>query len=244
MKAIIIEDEKLAAHRLCQLVESLDTDIKIEGIFDGVLEAKDYLDTHQQPELIFLDVHLSDGSAFDLLERVEIYSPIIFTTAYDDYVEKAFAEEAFDYLLKPIRRNELSETLQRIKNHKFSNKEKITALHFEKEPSFLIRYGSRYHMVKVKDIAFIYHAENINILVTHSGKSLPINIRLPQIYNQLDQQNYFHVKDKLIVHLDALRGFQETEKENYVHILLHPFPEEKILIRKKEFQQIEKWLKN
>ena len=226
------------------MIESLKAGIEIVGIFNGVIEAKDYLDTHRQPELIFLDIHLSDGNAFDLLHRVNIYSPIIFTTAYDDYVQKAFSEQAFDYLLKPIRKNELSETIQRIKNNLGSMQSKMSTLNFKKEPSFLIRYGSRYHMVKLAHIAYVIHSENINILTTHSGKSLPININLSRIYDRLDQNNYFHVKGKMIIHLDALRGFQKTENDNFIQILLHPIIEDKILLLKKEFQLIEKWLQN
>ena len=99
-------------------------------------------------------------------------------------------------------------------------------------------------MVKLAHIAYVIHSENINILTTHSGKSLPININLSRIYDRLDQNNYFHVKGKMIIHLDALRGFQKTENDNFIQILLHPIIEDKILLLKKEFQLIEKWLQN
>src|SRR5690554_5046619 len=114
MKAIIVEDEKLAAERLQRMIRKISPDTEITAVIGSVEEAVDYL--HKEvPDLIFLDIHLSDGSSFGIFERVEVISPVIFTTAYDEYALKAFKVNSVDYLLKPIAEEALVHSLQKLR---------------------------------------------------------------------------------------------------------------------------------
>ena len=119
MKTIIIEDEKLAAERLEELIHEIDPSIEISAKLTSVEQSKKYL-KQNKPDLIFLDIQLEDGLSFSIFEKVDVDVPIIFTTAYDQYAIKAFKLNSIDYLLKPIKKDELRKALNKYKNIKSS----------------------------------------------------------------------------------------------------------------------------
>ncbi|MGA7837196.1 MAG: response regulator, partial [Ignavibacteriaceae bacterium] len=119
MKTIIIEDEKLAAERLEQLIHEIDASIEIAAKIPSVEKSIKWL-KQNKPDLIFLDIQLEDGLSFSIFEKIQIDVPIIFTTAYDQYAIKAFKLNSIDYLLKPIKKNDLRESLNKYKNIKSS----------------------------------------------------------------------------------------------------------------------------
>lgn len=149
MKTIIIEDEKLAAERLEELIHEIDPSIEISAKLTSVEQSIKYL-KQNKPDLIFLDIQLEDGLSFSIFDKVDIDIPIIFTTAYDQYAIKAFKLNSVDYLLKPIKKDELRESLNKYKNIKSSylmDFEDIIRSIQSKETSykkrFLIQYGQK-----------------------------------------------------------------------------------------------------
>lgn len=242
MKAIIVEDEKLAARRLVKLINEVAPNISIEGIFEGVIDTEKYLRKNLSIQIVFLDIHLADGDAFDLIEKVEINCPIIFTTAYDQYVRSAFQKNAFDYLLKPIRKNELKEVIDKVST--FIGKTDGTKSSFiqDDENGFLIRFGSRYHMVKVIDVAYAYNREGISIIVTKSGKSLPVNISLQEIKVQLGDKNFFFVNPDFLTHLDSIRMISSDYEEGITLLSMAPPLDWPFTLSGNEYKNLQEYL--
>ena len=144
-KVVIIEDEKIAADHLARMVQQIDAAFEIVARIESVKAAVQILPTCAF-DLVFMDIHLTDSSAFEILEKIELDQPIIFTTAYDQYVLKAFKYLSIDYLLKPIGKKELEASIQKFKNHftpQSEHKIDLTDLQrlLKKEPNFVFVYG-------------------------------------------------------------------------------------------------------
>lgn len=166
MKVLIIEDEKRAAQRLVNLIAETDKNIVVLDVLESIEESINWLSACPQPDLIFLDIHLSDGLSFSIFDRVNISSPIIFTTAYDEYSLKAFDLNSIDYLLKPIDKNKLERSLTKWKNFHSSvhdqNNELKTLFETIKtrnkifKTRFLISKADSFVIVQTDEIAYFY----------------------------------------------------------------------------------------
>lgn len=116
MKTVIIEDEKAAVRNLASLLNEIRPDVKIETILDSISSTIEWFSTHSMPDLVFMDIHLADGSAFEIFEHITISCPIIFTTAYDEYALRAFKVNSIDYLLKPIGKTDVEHAFEKLDN--------------------------------------------------------------------------------------------------------------------------------
>ena len=123
MKAVIIEDERLAADLLKNIIKQLDEDIEIITTLQTIEDSVEWLNNNEHPDIMFVDIHLADGSSFSIFEKTEVRCPIVFTTAYDEYALKAFEVNSIDYLLKPINKDDLQRALNKYKNFKGDNKD-------------------------------------------------------------------------------------------------------------------------
>src|SRR5688572_13756937 len=121
MKVLIIEDEEAAVRRLQKLLSEMETPVEIVGTLSNIESSVEWLETNQTPDAILMDIHLADGSSFDIFDKVDVNTPVIFVTAYDEYALKAFKVNAIDYLLKPIKKNELQEALGKVQQKSTKN---------------------------------------------------------------------------------------------------------------------------
>jgi DNA-binding LytR/AlgR family response regulator len=212
MKTIIIEDEKLAADRLEELIHEIDPSIEISAKLTSVEQSIKYL-KQNKPDLIFLDIQLEDGLSFSIFDKVDIDIPIIFTTAYDQYAIKAFKLNSVDYLLKPIKKDELRESLNKYKNIKSSylmDFEDIIRSIQSKEISykkrFLIQYGQKIKKVEIDEVAYFYAMEKNVFLTTSSGNTFPIDFTLDKLQELIDPEKFFRINRKMIVGFDAIKN--------------------------------------
>lgn len=212
MKTIIIEDEKLAAERLEELIKEIDPSIKISAMLTSVEQSIKYL-KQNKPDLIFLDIQLEDGLSFSIFDKVDIDIPIIFTTAYDQYAIKAFKLNSVDYLLKPIKKDELRESLNKYKNIKSSylmDFEDIIRSIQSKETSykkrFLIQYGQKIKKIEIDEVAYFYAMEKNVFLTTSSGNTFPIDFTLDKLQEVIDPEKFFRINRKMIVGFDAIKN--------------------------------------
>jgi DNA-binding LytR/AlgR family response regulator len=232
MKTIIIEDEKLAAERLEDLIGDIDPSIEISAKLPSVEQSVKYL-KQNKPDLIFLDIQLEDGLSFSIFEKVQIDVPIIFTTAYDQYAIKAFKPNSIDYLLKPIKKDELREALNKYKNIKTSylmDFEEIIRSIQNKEISykkrFLIQYGQKIKKVEANEIAFFYAMEKNVFLTTLTGNTYPIDYTLDKLQEVINPEKFFRINRKMIVSFDAIKNMIPFSRSRIKIELNPPEPKE------------------
>lgn len=250
MKAVIIEDEKLAADLLRNLISQLDEDIEIVTTLQTVEDSIDWLENNQHPDIMFVDIHLADGSSFSIFEKTEIKCPIVFTTAYDEYALKAFEVNSIDYLLKPINKDDLQRALNKYKNLKGENKNidyKKFVSRFLNEGNvnnykeyFLVPERDKLIPLASKDIAYIYIDLKLIKAVTFSGKIHYLNQNLDEMMNQLNPKKFFRANRQYIVSHEAIKDISMWFGNKISLNLILP-TEEKIIVSKARVSEFKNW---
>lgn len=210
MNVAIIEDERLSADRLEEMLTEIDPSITVQARLSSVEESVRWLSSHA-PDLIFLDIHLSDGVSFTIFDSVEVRCPIIFTTAYDQYAVKAFKVNSIDYLLKPVDQNELRESLRKFRSLTAGYRPDIDALIRSLQPGgsgykqrFLIQYGETIRTVPTEEIAYFYALEKNVFAATRTKHHYPVDQSLDALETMLDPVRFFRINRKMIIAIDAI----------------------------------------
>jgi DNA-binding LytR/AlgR family response regulator len=249
MKTIIIEDEKLAAERLEELIHEIDPSIEISEKLTSVEKSIKYL-KQNKPDLIFLDIQLEDGLSFSIFDKVEIDVPIIFTTAYDQYAIKAFKLNSIDYLLKPIKKDELRYSLNKYKNIKTSylmDFEQIIKSIQSKEVSykkrFLIQYGQKIKKVETDEIAYFYAMEKNVFITALIGNTYPIDYTLDKLQEIIDPEKFFRINRKMIVSFDAIKNMIPYSRSRIKIELNPPAPKDiEALVSVERSSSFKEWM--
>lgn len=251
MKAVIIEDEKIAAQSLKSVINQLDGSIEVIEILQTVEDSVDWLANNQHPDLLFVDIHLADGSSFSIFEKVKVDCPIIFTTAYDEYALKAFEVNSIDYLLKPINKDDLQRALNKYKNLKGQSNDidymsvvnqllaQTNAANNYKE-YFLVPERDKLIPLATKDIAFVYIDLKLIKAVTYSGKVYYMNQNLDELMNQLNPKKFFRANRQYIIAHEAVKDVS-IWFGNKISINLTVPTEEKIIVSKARVTEFKNW---
>lgn len=215
MNTIIIEDENLTAQRLEGMLKKYDSSINVLAILPSVAESIQWLRKNDTPDLVFMDIHLEDDLCFKIFEFAPLTSPVIFTTAYDEYMVKAFKVNSIDYLLKPINYVELIAALDKYKAIKaqFSKPDFDTLLQYigagskqkEYKTRFMITVGTKIRSIEVAEIAYFYSDEKITFMVTKEGQNLPIDFSLDKLTTLLDPKLFFRISRQFLVGFNAIQ---------------------------------------
>ena len=204
MNIVIIEDEHLAYQRMAKLVKEIIPSVQILAHHDNVESAWKWFTNNPAPDLVLMDVQLSDGTAFDLLKLVTIDCPVIFTTAYDQYALDAFKTTSIDYLLKPIKKADLEAALEKLKTikHIFQAGEiaKLVApAHAEYKKRFVIRFGEHIKSLSVDDILYCYSENKSTYARTADGRVFPLDHNLDMLEEMLNPEEFFRVNRQYII---------------------------------------------
>ena len=202
MKALIIEDELRAREHMTRLLGDNFPSVEVVGAVGSVRESIQWLDSHEAPDVIFMDVELSDGSSFDIFTRTEVTSQVIMTTAYDQYAVHAFEVNAVDYLLKPINLADLQRAIARVASGEAakSGGEAIRSLIAQaRKEKFLIRLNDRIVPVRTADIAYFYSEAKNSYIVTVSGSSYVMDDSLDTLAESLDPSAFYRISRSCIV---------------------------------------------
>jgi two-component system, LytTR family, response regulator LytT len=247
MRAIIIEDEKLAADNLQALIHSIDKDIEIIARIESVRNAVKWLSVNTC-DLIFLDIQLSDGNSFTIFEQIEVKTPIIFTTAYDQYAIKAFKQNSIDYLLKPINKDELEISIEKFKELRNSSHLPDLKLLIEsiKKPvqyqeRFLVSAGMKLKTIKAKDVAYFYVKESGVFLCSRENKHYDIDFTLDKLEKILDPDIFFRINRQYIVHIDAIENMVTVSKSR-LQLNLNPKATDDIIVSVNNVHDFRMWL--
>ena len=249
MKTIIIEDENLTAKRLESLLHKYDASIQVMAILPSVEEAVTWLRDHQEPDLVFMDIHLEDDLAFKIFEKIHLHAPVIFTTAYDEYMIQAFKVNSIDYLLKPINQDELVQALEKFKTLKKQfanpNMEALLQLMEKKEPEyksrFMITIGTRIRSIETSEIAYFYSEEKLTFMVTKEGQQLPIDFSLDKLTTLLNPRDFFRISRQFLVSFSSIQQVQAHIKGK-LKLELQPKCKFEVMVSGDRITDFKEWL--
>ena len=251
MKILIFEDEPLAAARMKRLVEELQPDVEVLACLSSVQAGFDWFDQNDVPDLLLLDIHLADGSSFELFEQIDTEIPVIFTTAYDQYAIEAFRVNSIDYLLKPIRVEALNQALEKFlkrqPNGTTAPQDLQGLIHSLQRltPSYqkrlVIKYGPHIKAIEIQDIAYFYIESKVTLLRTFEGKSYAADQNLDQLEQILDPEVFFRVNRQMIVHIRGIEQMYAYSKSR-VKIDLTPPLDQEVIVSADRSPHFKRWL--
>ncbi len=246
MKILIIEDEVAALSRLSKLLNEIDPNIEIIDDLDSIESTVNWFQHNPMPDLLFFDIHLADGSSFEIFKYVDIDKPIIFTTAYDEYALDAFKVNAIDYLLKPIKKQDLEKAIE-----KYRQWTKPTTFDYQKLADvmsgntsvkrFLIRIGQTLKVVDFMEVAYFYTSDKITFLVTMKGRRFPIDYSLEQLDEMADSRKFFRINRQFIINIEAVSDMY-TYSKSRVKITLNPPCDMDTVVSTDRSPLFKKWL--
>jgi DNA-binding LytR/AlgR family response regulator len=211
MIVLIVENEKPAISGLSRLLKKIDPDINIAGITESVESTINWFQNNSYPDLVFMDIQLDDGLCFELFESIILEIPVIFTTAYDEYMLSAFKVNSVDYLLKPIEESPLRDAIEKFKSihyHKSISNDLLTQL-FKENPGyktrFLIKVGEHYKSVQTSEISCFYILERATFMRTMSDKDYPVDFSLDYLQKKIEPGKFFRINRNCIVNISAIR---------------------------------------
>ncbi|MTI29796.1 LytR/AlgR family response regulator transcription factor [Xanthovirga aplysinae] len=247
MKVVIIEDVKVAAIQLEKELQKIDPEITVLAKISTVRQAIKWLQGFQV-DLIFLDIQLADGSAFEIFEEVQVDTPVIFTTAYDEYAIKAFQLNSIDYLLKPIQPIDLKNSLEKYKKLKIGNSidaKALLAALCNQTPNFRSRFslrvGNKIKVVELKDVAW-FQAQGNDVYVTlHNGRSHYVESTLQQLETELDPTLFFRVNRQFMVSYEAIEEISVYSKSK-LKLNLTPATDGDVFVSVGKYSLFKQWL--
>lgn len=251
MKVLIIEDEKPAARRLQRMLAKLD--VTVYDMLHSVEEAVDWFKKEQHPDLIFLDIQLSDGLSFEIFDTVAIQSAIIFTTAYDEYALQAFKLNSIDYLLKPIDDDDLKAAVTKYKNRiptaqnvqvNFDDIKKLlgtTPLDRTYKKRFTVKIGQHLKMINVEDVECFYSENKGTYAHTIEGRDYLLDTTLENLEEDLEPQNFFRVSRKFYVNIHFIKDIIAYTNSR-LQIKLRSFNDQQIIVSRERVKDFKLWL--
>src|SRR6266487_3107974 len=237
IKILIIEDEVAAAKRLHKLITELMPDAEILNSIPSIASAVQWFKTNPLPDLVFADIHLADGSSFEIFKQVNIECPVIFITAYDQYALQAFKQNSIHYLLKPVKKEELSEAIERFRR-KQASKESVS-IDFEKR--FIIRFGEHIKTIQVQDIAYFYTENKASYAVMKDGKRYPIDNNLDELEHLINPKNFFRINRQFIISYNAITEMI-TYSKSRVLVKLTPTTKLETIVSTERSSSFKSWL--
>ena len=252
MRILIIEDEDAAVRRLRKLLEQTADAHEIVAVLDSIAASVEWLSNHPAPDLALMDIHLADGSSFEIFKHATIQAPVIFTTAYDQYAVDAFRVNAIDYLLKPVKQEELKEALSRIRQQSDAKQEAPSAEDLLRRLSkgglipatqrSLVRIGQTMKIVDLNTTAYFFSKDKITYAVNPDGKRYPIDETLEQLDAKLDTTRFFRINRQFIICIDAIDEMFAYSKSRVKIKLNPPFTGGDVIVSTERSPVFKKWL--
>ena len=251
MLTIIIEDEKPAARLLQRKLEKQN--VIVDVMLHSVEESIAWFSNNEHPDLIFLDIQLSDGLSFEIFEKVAIKSAIIFTTAYDEYALKAFKLNSIDYLLKPIDEDELEIAVTKFKANlpkvetslqlDFEQIKKMFQNPFDKnyKTRFTVKIGQQLKVILIEDIECFYSENKGTYIHTFDNRDYLIDSTLEVLEQELDPKNFFRISRKFIVPLKSIKEIL-LYSNSRLKIILPTYKDDEVIVSREKVQEFKTWI--
>ncbi|RMG69264.1 MAG: DNA-binding response regulator [Bacteroidetes bacterium] len=249
MNVLIIEDEDLAAKRLTRLLGQLAPEARVLATLDSVQGAVAWLQA-QRADLIFLDIHLADGNSFAIFDQVELHTPIIFVTAYDQYALRAFRHNSLDYLLKPVEEEELARALAKFRASRIPATLDLQALMAAMQPPaappryqqrFLVATGDKIRSIPVGEVAYFFGQQKFVFLITQDGRQHIVDYTLTQLEDLLDPQHFFRINRQFIISYGAIDQMYPYSKSR-IRVELSPVSDLEAVVSIEKTPRFKEWL--
>ena len=250
MNIIIIEDEKPAARLLQRKIEKLE--LHVNTLLHSVEESMNWFQNNSHPDLIFLDIQLSDGLSFEIFEQINIKSAVIFTTAYDEYALRAFKLNSIDYLLKPIDEEELATAISKFKNQ--FQQHNINSLDFEaikrmlvnpvsKEyrKRFSVKIGQQLKVIDVAEIECLYSENKGTYIHTIDNRDYLIDSSLEVVETELNPKDFFRINRKFIIPMQSVKEIQ-VYSNSRLKISLPTYKADEVIVARERVSDFKEWL--
>jgi len=250
MKVLIIEDEKPSARRLQRMLER--NDVEVNMVLHSVHEAVTWFKDNDHPDLIFLDIQLSDGLSFEIFDQVEVKSAIIFTTAFDEYALQAFKLNSIDYLLKPIDEEELVVAVNKFKERaplqqnvqlNFEDIKKLLTnpVGREYKTRFTTKIGQHIKMISVDEIECFYSENKGTYAHTIKGRDFLLDTTLEFLQNELAPQDFFRVNRTFIVRIQSIRDIISYTNSR-LQLKLNNYNDQEVIVARERVRDFKLWI--
>ncbi|QRR00629.1 LytR/AlgR family response regulator transcription factor [Dyadobacter sandarakinus] len=263
MNVLIVEDEKFAVRKLTKLLEETAPELVISGITPSIAATVEWLAENRrlggsEPDIIFLDIELADGQSFEIFNRIEVKSTIIFTTSYDEYALQAFKVNSIDYLLKPVQQEDLQRSIRKYYDLTGTQKSAATSLlppdlenilrnlqlqqpQTEYRRRFLVKQGARLLSVETGDIAYFYIEECISFFKNHQGQKFVIDYKMDDLENVLDPAKFFRINRGMMITHQAVLQIQPYYNHRLA-LTLKPLYEKETIVSRERANDFKIWM--
>jgi two-component system, LytTR family, response regulator LytT len=258
MKVLIIEDEELAVKKLQKTLASVDPGAEVVGVADSIRSSVNWLQTNPTPDLILMDIELADGQSFEIFDKVEVKSTVIFTTSYDEYALKAFKVNSIDYLLKPVQKEDLQAALDKLKSIKsmYANnnspasslnvdslvkelQQKLQPKEFRKR--FLVKHAQKLVSVDVEEIAYFYSDGRLNFFKTADNRKFVVDYTMDDLEEMLDPDQYFRISRAFYVSVNCIDQIHDYFG-NRLLLHLKPAVDKEAIVSREKVTDFKKWM--
>jgi DNA-binding LytR/AlgR family response regulator len=258
MKILIVEDEELAVKKLQKTLASVDDSTEIVGVADSIKSSVEWLQQNPQPDLILMDIELSDGQSFEIFNLTEVKTPVIFTTSYDEFALKAFKVNSVDYLLKPVQKEDLEAALVKFKKMKesfggtitekqdFSIDNLVKELHQKLQPKeyrkrFLVKHAQKLVSITCDEIAYFYSDGRLNFFKTTDNRKFVVDYTMDELEEMLDPEKYFRISRSFYVSVASIEKIEDYFGNRLI-LHLDPPVDKEALVSREKVTDFKKWM--
>lgn len=249
MRILIVENEKPASERLCRLVKKIDNSIEILAITETVEATVNWLQENPSLDLILLDIQLDDGLCFEIFDTIKVNTPTIFTTAYDEYTLRAFKHNSIDYLLKPIKEDELRNAFEKFQ-HLYLNRNypSIDFTNIFKEylnqfkSRFLVKVGTKYRSIVINEVKCFHICEKYTFLRDEKGKDFGIDYSLEHLQRILNPEIFFRINRNCIVNINFIVELLSYSSSRLQLVMQNEGKDELFVVSREKVSEFKKWV--
>ncbi len=251
MKVLIIEDEELAVNKLVKTLSSIDATIEVAGVTDSIESSVEWFQTNPSPDLVLMDIELSDGQSFEIFNLTDIKSPVIFTTSYDEYALKAFKVNSVDYLLKPVQKDELETAIHKFRNNFIATpalgldglmkelQQRLQLKNYRKR--FLVKNANKLVSVEVDEIAYFYSDGRLNFFKTFDNRKFIIDYTMEELQDMLDPEKFFRTNRAFYVSIKSIDRIEDYFGNRLI-LQLKPMIEKDAIVSREKVTDFKLWM--
>lgn len=252
MKLLIIEDEAPAVKKLVKTIEAIDPGVQVAGVTGSIDTSVAWLNENGAPDLIIMDIELSDGQSFEIFNRTQVSSPVIFITSYDEYALKAFKVNSVDYLLKPVQTDELRAALEKYRNNFDRPKpeqymdsllqdiqRKLGSKNYRKR--FLVKSGNRLVSVEIEDIAYFYSEGRLNFFKTFDRKKYIVDYTMDELEEMVNPEEFFRIGRAFLISLKSIERIDDYFG-NRLMLQLSPATDKDAVVSREKVTDFKWWM--